>query len=203
MKLSIVTPWLDCPELLGQYAMAVRGADQVVIVDNGSDPATATLLQRLGTTYIRNDENAQFSRACNHGLERATGDVVLMLNNDVMAAPGWLDRVRAHVIEDAFYGPAVGYVTVAQQPMMYLEGWCIAAPRHVWQAVGGFDADVFPMYSSDVDLCWRAFQVGYPLRHRRWPVQHLSNYTSQRTPGAYDGSAEARQRFAQRVEASR
>ena len=33
MKLSIVTPWHNCPELIGQYEAAVAGADEVIIVE--------------------------------------------------------------------------------------------------------------------------------------------------------------------------
>lgn len=203
MKLSIVTPWHNCPELIGQYVAATRGADQVVIVDNASDPKTAAMLAALGTTYIRNDQNVWFSAACNQGYAASTGDVVLFLNNDVMAAPGWLERVKADIVDGGLYGAACETRTVSGQPMTYLDGWCVAARRETWDALGGWDAATFPMYYSDVDLSYRAHRAGFPLRVRRWDVQHLSNYTSRRTEGAYSDSEAAWRRFTARVEAGR
>jgi len=202
VTLSIVTPWHNCIELLGQYLAAVRGADQVIVIDNASDPQAAPALASLaniGATIIRNDENRLFSAACNQGLDVATGDVVLFLNNDVLASPKWLERVRADVQDGGLYGPTPQIAVVGGQPMTYLEGWCIAARRATWTALGGWDAEAFPLYTSDVDLCWRAYRAGYGMRVRRWAIQHLSNYTSSRTPGSYDGSAAARARFAERV----
>jgi GT2 family glycosyltransferase len=207
MKLSIVTPWHGCPELIGQYEAAVKGADQVVIVDNASpEPAAGALLalsHRIGARLIRNDKNVWFSAACNQGYAASTGDVVLFLNNDVMAAPGWLDKVRADIRDGGLYATGADVRTVAGQPMTYLDGWCVAAKRETWDALGGWDAEAFPMYYSDVDLSYRAHRAGFPLRVRKWAVQHLSNYTSQRTPGAYADSEAAWKRFAARVEGAR
>lgn len=203
MTISIVTPWAGCPELLGQWWAAVKDADQVVIVDNASDPKTAAMLAALGVTYIRNDTNVWFSAACNQGYAASTGDVVLFLNNDVMAAPGWLDKVKADIVDGGLYGAACETRTVSGQPMTYLDGWCVAARRETWEGLKGWDAAEFPMYYSDVDLSYRAHRAGFPLRKRTWQVQHLSNYTSQRTEGAYADSEAAWKRFTARVEAGR
>jgi GT2 family glycosyltransferase len=212
MKISIVTPWHNCPELIGQYEAAVAGADEVVIVDNASDVPTQGAIEGLRhrniatgrVKVVRTENNVWFSAACNMGYERSTGDVVLFLNNDIIASPDWLDRVRADIRDGGIYGPAAETRTVAQQPMTYLDGWCVAARRETWAALGGpWDADTFPMYYSDVDLSWRAYRAGYPLRVRTWAVRHLSNYTSQRTEGAYTDSEAAFARFTARVEAGR
>lgn len=209
MRLSIVTPWHNCPELIGQYEAAVAGADEVIIVDNGSDESVYWKLAALEhhnegrIRLLHNDQNVWFSAACNQGYAASTGDVVLFLNNDVMAAPGWLERVKADIVDGGLYGAACETRTVSGQPMTYLDGWCVAARRETWDALGGWDAATFPMYYSDVDLSYRAHRAGFPLRVRRWDVQHLSNYTSRRTEGAYSDSEAAWRRFTARVEAGR
>lgn len=228
MRLSIVTPWHNCPELIGQYEAAVAGADEVIVVDNASGAPTKAglhemLRRREGAKIVHLEHNIWFSAACNRGYAESTGDVVLFLNNDVMAAPGWLDKVRADIVDGGLYGAACETRTVAGQPMTYLEGWCVAARRETWDAIsienprtpagiaaglppqffGPWDQVVFPMYYSDVDLSYRAHRAGFPLRVRRWDVQHLSNYTSRRTEGAYSDSEAAWRRFTARVEAGR
>ena len=40
-------------------------------------------------------------------------------------------------------------------------GACMLVTRSCFEAVGGFDEDVFPIAYNDVDLCMRARQVGY------------------------------------------
>src|SRR5437868_7091383 len=101
---TIVTPWRNHPELIAAYERTVGTAEtEVIIVDNGSEPAPAhalrQMVQRLGGRYLRNEENRWFSAAANQGLAVASGDVVVFLNNDVSGPPGWFEMVRHDVTE--------------------------------------------------------------------------------------------------------
>jgi GT2 family glycosyltransferase len=70
--------------------------DDVVVVDNGSEDATAAMLRaNLWVTVITNPTNLGFARACNQGAAVASGGLVVFLNNDTVVAPGWLDRLAA------------------------------------------------------------------------------------------------------------
>jgi GT2 family glycosyltransferase len=217
MTLSIVTPWRNCLELIPDYERAVAGSGaEVVIVDNGSETSghanefgveynqdLLALALRLGGTYHRNPENVWFARGCNQGLALATGDVVLMLNNDIRAEPGGLAVVERETPPQALVGPSMDVRIVAGLTLAYVEGWCLAARRETWQALGGFDAETFQRpYWEDVDLSWRAARQGCRLLRRPWPVTHLSNYTSRRTAGAYDASEANRAAFESKVKAS-
>lgn len=204
--ITIITPWLNHPELIEGYEAAVQGVDELIIVDNGSTAETQSALRamhaRIGDTgaYIRNDENRYFSAANNQGLAHAPGDIVVFLNNDISGDPGWLEQVRVDVEDGYLCGPAADMRVVAGQPLLYIEGWCIAARREVWEALGGWDEELFRLpYWDDVDLCWRARRAGYKLRKTSWSLTHLSNTTSRTTPGAYDGSEVNRQAFELRV----
>jgi len=202
--ISIVTPWLDHPELIADYEAAVQGA-QVVIVDNGSQEETTRLLfamvARVGGFYVRNEVNLWFAAANNQGLKYATGEIVMFLNNDIRAGFGWLRDVQLHVQPGALYGPSAGSRLVGNARLPYIEGWCIAARQEVWQALNGWDAEAYPMpYWEDNDLCLRARLAGYKLVQTAWDVAHLSNVTSRSTPGAYAGSGPNMQTFIARVE---
>lgn len=206
--ISIVTPWRDHPELILDYMRAVKGAE-LLIVDTGSEPDNNELLRdmvkRVGGLFVFNMEGPfSFARACNIGLSQATGDVVLFLNNDIQAVPGWLDAVRRDVKPGALYAVGTDIRVVEGQPILYLEGWCIAATIETWQQLGGWDAETFQRpYWEDVDLSWRATQMGIRLLRRPWMVTHLGNRTSATTPGAYDASDANRRAFERKVLAAR
>jgi GT2 family glycosyltransferase len=191
-KVSIITPWLNCPELVNSYEKSVNTAE-VVIVDNGSDfyaaAAIKIMVKRLGGIYIRNDHNAKYATANNQGMAAATGDILIFMNNDIEAPPGWLHTVKRDVKDGALYGPSRLQRMIGGRMTPYIEGFCIAATRDTWQRLGGWDAESFQgMYWEDNDVCWRALKMGIDLVETNWPVWHYGNYTSANTPGAYDNS---------------
>lgn len=207
MSVSIITPWINHCEFIPEYERAAQGA-QVVIVDNGSAPEAAGVLrlmtERLGnnSVYLRNDQNRGFAPANNQGFEHATGDIVLCLNNDIEAAPGWLDYVERDVGEAVIVGPAVRQMETVGElvdvpelrqlvarglSFPYVEGWCIAARRETWGRLGGWDAETYPKpYCEDADLCWRARRIGVRLLKSHWPVVHLQNGTVREMPEAVE-----------------
>jgi GT2 family glycosyltransferase len=74
-------------------------AMEVIVVDNGSTDGTRDYLAKLAelnpnVRLVLNPENAGFARACNQGLAVARGSLVVLLNNDALVPPGWLERLR-------------------------------------------------------------------------------------------------------------
>jgi O-antigen biosynthesis protein len=199
VTISIITPWLNNSQLCQMYAKGVTGAE-VIVVDNastGDHPLKiAAMVQRLGGVYIRNETNNLFAKANNQGLEQATGEIVVFLNNDVECRPGFLAQVEKDVRPGALYGPS----KLNRHGVDYLEGWCIAAKHDVWLDLGGWDDTYYQgLYWEDNDLCWRAMQKGYQLVETRWPVWHYNNYTTNQTPGAMAHAAANEARFLERI----
>jgi len=78
---------------LSALADAVAGIEhEVVCVDNASTEDARTLEDGAGAFQrfhlIRNDDNLSFSVANNRAAALCSGDTLLFLNNDVLAAPG-------------------------------------------------------------------------------------------------------------------
>ena len=193
MIVSIITPFHNCPELLPDYEKAVQGA-QVIAINNASDPDTASKLEAMvsrlgnGSVYVRNNENVKFGKANNQGLALADGEIVVFMNSDIKATGNWLDRVQ-NAKKGAFYSPTSGVRTVDDQVLRYLEGWCIFGHKSDFEMIGGWNETDFPgIYWEDNELCYRAEKAGLLLKQAILPLQHLSNYTSRRTKGAYDFS---------------
>lgn len=80
--------------------------DEVVVVDNGSSGhEVGAAARRAGAKVVRLPTNAGFPTGVNAGVAAATGDLVALLNDDAMAAPGWLASA-----ERALADPTVGVV---------------------------------------------------------------------------------------------
>ena len=108
MGFSIIIPawnlWettLACLRSLAAQDEGEKLTSDVVVVDNGSDDATATELAAAGAalfgrrfTRVRLEENAGFAAGCNAGARAARGDLLLFLNNDTTVSPGWLSPLR-------------------------------------------------------------------------------------------------------------
>ena len=202
--ISIVTPFHNCPELLPAYEQAVMGA-HVIAIDNASDQPTAEALQamvkKLGndSVYIRNETNELYSHANNQGLKQATGEIVVFLNSDIIATGDWLSMVQ-NAKRGALYSPTSGVRMVDGKAYRYLEGWCLFGHKSDFELIGGWNETDFPgLYWEDNELCLRAERAGLALKQALLPIQHLSNYTSQRTQGAYEHSAGNRAVFESKV----
>ncbi|MGY1643923.1 glycosyltransferase family 2 protein [Geodermatophilus sp. SYSU D00703] len=77
---------------------------EVIVVDNASADGTPTYLQEMATRIARirpilNDANRGFVRAANQGLAAARGQLLVLLNNDTILPPGWLDGLTAHLAD--------------------------------------------------------------------------------------------------------
>lgn len=191
MLISVITPWLDHPEFIADYERALRASDvEVIVVDNGSTAENsariAEMVGRLHGKYIRNTQNQWFAAANNQGIAASTGELLLFLNNDIAAEPDWLDAVRRDVSPNALAGPGLVHILVDERWISYIEGWCIAGYRHVWEKLGGWDAQAYPMpYWEDGDVCFRASKLGFQIVQKIWPVHHKKNGTTRSMPVQY------------------
>ncbi|HUR73694.1 MAG TPA: glycosyltransferase [Sporichthya sp.] len=105
---SVIVPtYRDIEMTTTAVAAVARDAEtssrrvQVIVVDNGCAPKVAAQLDALaeaypGTEVTHNAVNHGFALGNNLALPLVAGEVVVFLNNDTEAAPGWLDPlVRA------------------------------------------------------------------------------------------------------------
>src|SRR5690606_8678134 len=73
-----------------------RIAHEVIVVDDGSADDTPRLLPQVaGLRYHRRAAYGGFIAACNDGAALARGRWLVLLNNDTIPQPGWLDALLA------------------------------------------------------------------------------------------------------------
>jgi 2-polyprenyl-3-methyl-5-hydroxy-6-metoxy-1,4-benzoquinol methylase len=105
---SVVIPAYNQADFTRQCLRTLYEDDQpkeVILVDNGSTDATSQLTTEFpALKLIRNEQNMGFAAACNQGITAASGDYVLLLNNDTLVPR---DAIR-RLLECAESDPRVG-----------------------------------------------------------------------------------------------
>ncbi|MCM2316353.1 MAG: glycosyltransferase [Thermoanaerobaculia bacterium] len=97
----------DCVESV--LANSMYPNIEVLVVDNASADGSGEMLEAIRDDRVRvmrNGENVGFAAANNQALGVATGDYLVLLNNDTVVPRGWLPRMLRH-LDDPRVGLAV------------------------------------------------------------------------------------------------
>lgn len=86
--------------LLEQLRAQTRPLTRVVVVDNGSSDGSREEGEARGAEVVPLPENRGFAAAVNRGIELCRTPLVAILNNDVVLAPDWLERLAAAFAAD-------------------------------------------------------------------------------------------------------
>ena len=92
----------------------LRDGDELIVADNCSADGTAEAVERLApeATLLRMSSNDGYMPACNAAAERATGDVIITLDADVIPAPGFCDAIRRPASNGGKWDGWMGLVTM-------------------------------------------------------------------------------------------
>ena len=174
------------------------GRLEVIAADNASTDETVLRLQEWATheprlKLVLNDKNLGFSAGNNTGLAAATGDYLVMLNNDTVVTRGWALSLLRHFQQNTqlgLLGPATNHIgneskvpvhysdladmpAAARQwtlrhmgqlyPMRTLAFFCVMLPRTVFDKVGPMDEQFGRGFFEDDDYCRRIEQQGLEM----------------------------------------
>ncbi|MFN7222331.1 MAG: glycosyltransferase family 2 protein, partial [Burkholderiales bacterium] len=125
----------------------------IIMDDCSPEPAADALAPVSGIRIIRNANNLGFLRNCNAGAAVARGQYVLILNNDIIVTPGWLDAM----LETFTLRDNVGMVGAK---LIYPDGTLQEAGGIVWRDGSAWnwgrnqDASLPPYnYLREADYC--------------------------------------------------
>jgi len=209
MKFSIIIPNWNGEKLLSKNLPAVlkTGAQQVIVVDNGSTDDSITFLKKLQPQnfclkVIFNQSNRGFVRAVNQGVKVADGEIVVLLNNDVKPESDFLkslskdfqdEKVFAVSLNepqwswakgkwvDGFVEHEVGQKTNKPHCSFWASGGSSAFRRSIWLKLGGLDEIFAPFYWEDTDLSYRAWKRGYKIL---WEPESIVHHQHEGTIGS-------------------
>jgi GT2 family glycosyltransferase len=93
-------------------SLAAQDADfdyEVLVIDDGSHDRTPAVIESAGVQSLRNETARGPNAARNSGVELAASDLIVLIDDDVYAPPGWLNAMlegtAAHPRAEAFGGP--------------------------------------------------------------------------------------------------
>jgi GT2 family glycosyltransferase len=136
---------------------AADGGYELIVIDNGSTDGTVAYLRDLAAVnphvrLILNDANRSFAAANNQGLAAARGEMLVLLNNDTIVPPGWLEGLRRH-LEDSAVGAVcattnrIGNEAEIEVSYRTLGELCdFAGARAQMQRGQSFDIPMAPMF---------------------------------------------------------
>src|SRR5690242_3267923 len=99
MSISAIVPVWNGRDLLERLMRSLDAqtlrADELLVVDNGSDDGAPELARQAGARVIAMGRNAGFAAAVNRGIRESRGEWVAVLNSDVELAPDYFEKLAA------------------------------------------------------------------------------------------------------------
>lgn len=192
---SIVIPNYNGGQMLRECIHSIQThthlPHEIILVDNGSTDNSVPFCLKKKIRVVRLPKKTGFPVACNTGMKIASGESILLLNNDTLVTKGWLERMLSCLNHDprtGIVGPMSNYANGAQQisePFTNLEeieakmkgpdpvkwkevnrivGLCMLIKREVVEKIGLLDERFSPGHYEDDDYCYRALLAGFKLK---------------------------------------
>ena len=201
--ISIIIPVFNQYETTLECVQGIRENTkdcEIIIIDNGSIPSydtnnrifvNARELDKIPIHFIQNVNNLGFPVAINQGIKAASGDTIILLNNDCIVTPNALNRLETWLHDFDIVGPMTNYCMGLQrvviptyqneqelyeqatqwskthagqsQEVRWIIGFCMAFKKSLYDDVGPFYESLWPCSGEEVDFCLRAKKKGYKV----------------------------------------
>ena len=199
-KISIIIPNFNGKELLKKNLPKVLlavdhwgGKYEVIVVDDASKDGSVEFLKK---TYpkiqlIIHKSNQKFAVSCNNGVNRAKGELVILLNTDVIPYKNFVKPLLLNFKEKnvfavgcreeaqingkkVFSGRAIGAFKRGflvhkraknqnKKTTLWVATGSAAYRKNIWEKLGGLDPLYKPAYMEDIDISYRAQKAGYKV----------------------------------------
>jgi len=197
MKVSIVIPNYNGQKLLAKNLPLVINAvgkdEEIIVVDDASTDESVSLMHKEfpRVKVIQHEINKRFGVSCNTGIKAASGDIIILLNSDVVPQKGFIQPLTKHFKDTAVFSVGCKEIEIIHgieiisgrtegkfdrgmlvhwhpddqesQDTLWTFGGSMAVDRKKFMQLGGFDKLYSPAYWEDIDLCFRAKQKGWKV----------------------------------------
>lgn len=128
---------------------------EIIVADDASTDATTEIVRSIGgvVKHVHQKENLGFLLNCNAAAAKATGKVVVFLNNDTLVLPRWLDELLAPI-------ESIDKVGLVGSKLLNWDGTLQEAGGIFWEdgSAWNFGRGQDPLapqfnYLKDVDYC--------------------------------------------------
>ena len=209
MNLSVVIPNYNgqdllkknLPKVFDAMSLYKNGKVELIVIDDCSTDNSLVVLEelkpRMESSYsqisfkiIKNEKNLGFSPSINKGVKNAIGDILLLLNTDVVPEKDFLKSILKHFQDEKIFavgcmdksiegnkvvlrGRGIGVWKrgflvhsrgkVDKTNTLWVNGGSGAFRKSIWERLGGFNELYSPFYWEDIDLSYRALKSGYKI----------------------------------------
>jgi GT2 family glycosyltransferase len=205
MNVSIVIPNFNGENLLKNNIPKVieaakeytKGVVEIIIVDDGSKDNSISIInhiikneKRIHIHLIANTSNKGFSSTVNRGVKMASGDIIVLLNTDVVPHKNFLTPLVKNFenknvfavgcldesIENGkiiLRGSGIAYWekgflvhkegSLKSKETFWASGGSSGFKKSVWNSLGGFIELYNPFYWEDIDISYRARKNGFTI----------------------------------------
>lgn len=195
MKISVIIPNYNGEKLLEKNLAEVirksQGAEIIVVDDCSTDQSVSFLKRKFpGIKAIVKDKNEGFASTVNTGVSEATGDLVYLLNSDVVPKDKYLDFLIPHFRDPKVFavaslqentengktvlrGRGIGSFCkgflyhsrgeVDKKDTLWVSGGAGCFRKRIWEKLGGLNTLYNPFYWEDIDLSYRALKAGFNI----------------------------------------
>ena len=167
-------------QCLESIARCTEPPYELIIVDNASTDGTQDFLRGVKATVITNPRNLGCAKAWNQGVRASHGDIVAILNNDIVVMKGWIKGLVKFMEQEdhGIVSPAAreGYLnydldayareftqSCKDATRAELYGACLVINRDVFERVGLFDEGFAYGGCEDIDFFWRTKAAGFSV----------------------------------------
>ena len=190
MKLSVIIPTCDRAKRLLECLHRIKGADEIVVSDDGSTTETREMIQRdfRNVIWVQGRRRGPAANR-NHGALKANGEWIVFVDDDCLPTERWIQEIRkAAVAADAVEGKTIAPDRTnhpLEDVVENLSGdlfWScnLAVRRSLFEELGGFDEDFQIAGGEDLEFASRLREctrklvfapeaiVYHPVRRLTW-----------------------------------
>jgi GT2 family glycosyltransferase len=193
MKISVVIPNYNGEKLLCEnlpfVISSVEGAE-IIIVDDASTDKSIEILQKKfpQVKIVQKATNEGFASTVNKGISEASGELIVLLNTDVVPHKDFLKFALPHFKNKDVFAVGFSQKCIEDGKLMYRgrgvgafqKGFLVHnrgevdAPdtlwvsagagifrKSIWDRLGGLCELYNPFYWEDIDISYRAQKAGY------------------------------------------
>lgn len=167
---------------------------EIIVVANGCTDNTREYVTSLQSRFhnillVWSDEALGYTKATNLGIKEAAGDYIILLNNDTVFLPQYLNEWLEILRHPFNVSDRVGLTgpMMVESPSAgnrrFIIFFCIMIARKVFNKIGYLDEVFSPGYGEDTDFCLKAEGAGF--LQVQVPIQTTEYYADKRMTGNF------------------